>query len=46
MLYNPGNAKRVLVPSDYGWNNNITKHLVGLKIVDGDVSWYAGIREI
>lgn len=44
VLYNPGNAKRVLEPSDYAWKNNLTKYLIGLKVVDGDASWYAGIR--
>eukprot|EP00947_MAST-08B_sp_MAST-8B-sp1_P002124 g2124.t1 len=44
VLYNPGNAKRKLLPADYALSQNLTRHLVGIKVVDGDVGWYAGIR--
>jgi len=44
VLYNPGNAKKVLLPSDYLWSANITKSVIGLKIVDGDNSWYSLMR--
>jgi len=44
VLYNPGNAKKVLLPSDYSWSSNITENVIGLKLVDGDNSWYSSMR--
>eukprot|EP00927_Polykrikos_kofoidii_P073739 TRINITY_DN69759_c0_g1_i1.p1 TRINITY_DN69759_c0_g1~~TRINITY_DN69759_c0_g1_i1.p1 ORF type:complete len:370 (-),score=69.79 TRINITY_DN69759_c0_g1_i1:98-1138(-) len=41
VLYNPGNAKRILEPAEYG---PLAPHVVGLKVVDKDRSWYSAMR--
>ena len=44
VLYNPPNAKRVLTPKDYGRVAREVSSLAGIKVLDGDASWYAEMR--
>lgn len=45
VLYNPPHAKRVLSPSNYSVLKRSVPQLVGLKIGDGDASWYTELRK-
>lgn len=45
VLYNPPHAKRVLSPPTYGSLRRAVPNLVGIKVMDGDASWYAAMRE-
>jgi len=46
VLYNPPHAKRVLQPADYARLLEAVPELVGIKVVDGDESWYARMRKL
>jgi len=45
VLYNPPHAKRVLNPPDYGKLATSISALVGIKVLDGDKTWYNAMRE-
>lgn len=45
VLYNPPHAKRVLTPQEIGFLSRGNPGLVGVKVMSGDASWYAAIRE-
>lgn len=45
VLYNPPHAKRVLSPADFGEIKQKVPNLVGLKVMDGDMNWYAEMRK-
>jgi dihydrodipicolinate synthase/N-acetylneuraminate lyase len=44
VLYNPPHAKRVLTPREMGMLAKAAPTLVGVKVSDGDASWYADMR--
>lgn len=44
VLYNPPQAKRVLAPAAYARLKAAVPALVGIKVADGDASWYAEMR--
>ncbi|WP_163509807.1 dihydrodipicolinate synthase family protein [Fodinicola acaciae] len=46
VLYHPPHAKRVLGADDYAWLLDAVPEIVGIKVGDGDRSWYAGMREV
>lgn len=41
VLYNPGNAKRVLTPEQLA---PLSRYVVGLKVVDKDRSWFSAMK--
>jgi dihydrodipicolinate synthase/N-acetylneuraminate lyase len=43
VLYNPPHAKRVLAPADFGELAAVAA-LIGIKVMDGDESWYRAMR--
>ncbi len=45
VLYNPPHAKRVLTPQEIGLLARENRGLVGVKVMSGDASWYAAMRE-
>lgn len=44
VLYNPPHAKRILVPAEIAALRQTVPSLVGVKLLDGDASWYASSR--
>jgi len=44
ILYNPPHAKRVLSPLEIGRLKTAVPGLVGVKVLDGDETWYADMR--
>lgn len=46
VLYNPPHAKRGLVADAYAWLLDAVPEIVGIKVGDGDRSWYAAMREV
>jgi 4-hydroxy-tetrahydrodipicolinate synthase len=45
VLYNPPHAKRVLEPTEVAELKEAVPALIGVKVADGDASWYATMRE-
>lgn len=45
VLYNPPHAKRVLDPGTLALLHSHVPSLVGIKIADGNASWYAAVRK-
>ncbi|MGR9438248.1 dihydrodipicolinate synthase family protein (plasmid) [Rhizobium leguminosarum] len=45
ILYNPPHAKRVLTPKALGTVCSAVPEVIGIKLADGDASWYAEARE-
>lgn len=45
VLYNPPHAKRVLEPADFAKLCAAVPSLIGIKVGDGNASWYAAMRE-
>ena len=45
ILYNPPHAKRVLSPKELGAILAETPGVIGVKLADGDSTWYAELRE-
>lgn len=46
VLYNPPHAKRILKPEEYKKLCDAIPALVGIKVLDGDESWYAAMRPL
>ncbi|MGV4796857.1 dihydrodipicolinate synthase family protein [Rhizobium sp. F40D2] len=44
ILYNPPHAKRVLAPKELGMVCAAAPAVIGIKLADGDASWYAEAR--
>ncbi|MBY3181968.1 dihydrodipicolinate synthase family protein [Rhizobium laguerreae] len=44
ILYNPPHAKRVLAPRELGMVCATVPEVIGIKLADGDASWYAEAR--
>ncbi|MGO7426234.1 dihydrodipicolinate synthase family protein, partial [Rhizobium ruizarguesonis] len=44
ILYNPPHAKRVLAPKELGMVCAAVPEVIGIKLADGDASWYAEAR--
>ncbi|MGZ2385891.1 dihydrodipicolinate synthase family protein [Rhizobium brockwellii] len=44
ILYNPPHAKRMLAPRDLGMVCAAVPEVIGIKLADGDASWYAEAR--
>lgn len=44
ILYNPPHAKRVLAPKELGAVCAAVPEVIGIKLADGDTSWYAEAR--
>ncbi|MBY5360078.1 dihydrodipicolinate synthase family protein [Rhizobium leguminosarum] len=44
ILYNPPHAKRMLVPRELGMICAAVPEVIGIKLADGDASWYAEAR--
>lgn len=45
ILYNPPHAKRVLTPKELGAVCAAVPGIAGIKLADGDSSWYAEVRQ-
>lgn len=45
ILYNPPQSKRVLKPTSYLRLSKEVPQLVGIKVADGDATWYAEMRQ-
>ena len=46
VIYNPGNAKRVLTAADWGAVTERVPQIVGLKVAGGDAAWYATMAPV
>lgn len=45
VLYNPGNAKRVLDPKTYQLLKSAVPNLIGIKVAGGNEQWYQEVKE-
>ncbi|WP_257669267.1 dihydrodipicolinate synthase family protein [Parapedobacter tibetensis] len=46
VLYNPPHAKRMVTPQEFNQLANLIPGLIGIKVADGDTSWYKAMKPI